>query len=244
MDTGANIAQVSVGGDLDVDRVPVVRSSIDQLVSEGCKRVVLNMSQVAYVDSAGMGLIIAETRKMREHGALLSLTNVSQRVMRALSIARIVDMVPVSALGSSAQVSELDPSVLPSWRITVAVNPGHLDESRSHVNELLGRMPLSEDEVFDLGLAVGEAMGNAVDHACGMALVCVACYPDRAIVDVTDCGEGFELAEGEEPPEPGCLERGRGIALMRLLADSVSITRRTSGSGTCVRIVKLFSMRD
>ena len=35
------------------------------------------------------------------------------------------------------------------------------------------------------------------------------------------------------------VERGRGIKLMRLLADSVSIHLKRSGQGTVVRLVKL-----
>ena len=65
-------------------------------------------------------------------------------------------------------------------------------------------------------------------------------HPTRAVVDVTDCGSGFELAEGEEPPASETDDRGRGIALMRLLSDAVTIERRASGAGTHVQIVKLF----
>ena len=62
---------------------------------------------------------------------------------------------------------------------------------------------------------------------------------------MTDCGCGFELAGDEEPPETGpCAERGRGIRLMRLLADSVSIAHKSSGEGTVVRLVKLFGTAD
>ena len=65
-------------------------------------------------------------------------------------------------------------------------------------------------------------------------------YPDRAIVDVSDCGAGFELASDEEPVSSvDAVERGRGIKLMRLLADSVSIHLKRSGQGTVVRLVKL-----
>lgn len=240
METDANIALVAVNGDLDVTQVPSLRRSLDELVDDGCQRIILNMKKASYIDSAGMGLILSETRRMREHGALLSLTNVTSRVLRALTIARVVDLIPISKSCCPSTVSQLDPSVLPEWRTTLAVDCCHLDETRAHVRRLLCRMPFSSDEIFDLGLAIGEAMGNAVDHGCGTALVSVACYEDRAVVDVTDCGSGFELAEGEEPPESDTDDRGRGIALMRLLSDAVTIERRASGAGTHVQIVKLF----
>ena len=59
-------------------------------------------------------------------------------------------------------------------------------------------------------------------------------------MEVSGCGCGFELADGDEPPEAAPEdERGRGIRLMRMLADSVSITRKRTGEGTVVRLVKL-----
>lgn len=238
MASHANIALVPVDGDLDVTTVASVRRTLDTLIAAGCRRIVLNLASTDYVDSAGMGLIVGSARKMRQKGGLLSLENASQRVLRMLSIARIVDFVPVSERGRRAQVPSLDPGTLPLWRTTLRVDPNNLAATRRHVGALIDRMPFSPDEAFDLALAVGEAMGNAVDHAGGFSLVDVACYRDRAVVEVSDCGSGFDCAQAGKPASEGA-ERGRGIALMRLLADSVTIAPKASGVGTCVRIVKL-----
>ena len=242
----ANIAIVTVSGDLDVSAVPSVRRRIDQLVSQGCLRIFLNMDGASYVDSAGMGLILTELRRMRGMGGLISLVNVSPQAYQALQRMRMLDYMPVVRSGTRRRVSALDPSVLPSWRTTFRVEPVALSEARERVGELLSSLPLSADEVFDMTLAVGEALGNAVDHTCGGGvLATIAAYPDRATIEVTDCGGGFELAEDEELPVAGpCAERGRGIRLMRLLADSVSVTRKTAGEGTVVRLVKLFDAPD
>ena len=75
-------------------------------------------------------------------------------------------------------------------------------------------------------------------------LVTVAAYPDRVVIEVSDCGCGFEVADDEELPETGAFaERGRGIRLMRLLVDSVSISLKRTGEGTVVRLVKLVPTR-
>ena len=65
----------------------------------------------------------------------------------------------------------------------------------------------------------------------------IAAYADRVVVDVRDCGCGFEIAPNEEPPKSR--ERGRGIRLMRMLVDSVEVRRRTDAPGTRVRLIKL-----
>jgi anti-anti-sigma factor len=232
---------VPLEGDLDVTVVPRLRRVLDDLIDGGCRRIVINMAGCDYVDSAGMALIFCEVRRMRAVGGLVSLVNVGERVMRALRICRLVDFVPVTGTGARGEVPRLDPKVVPDWRCTVPIDPCSLDQARSRFAQLVAGMPFTDDEAFDLTLAVGEAMGNAVDHTCGEgALLTVASYPDRVVVDVTDCGEGFELAAQEPPPaSAGGLERGRGIRLMRLLVDSVSIESRGRGVGTRVRIVKL-----
>lgn len=242
----ANIVLVAVDADLDVRSVPALRRSLDRLIASGCRRIVLNMAGAAYVDSAGMGLILTELRRMRSVGGLLSLVNVSPLVYRALARMRMLDVMPVSRADVRREVSSLDPSALPLWRTTLRVDPEALSGARGEVSGLLGRSRLSSDEVFDMTLATGEALGNAFDHTCGDGvLVTVEAFDDRVRVDVADCGEGFELAAGDEPPEVGeFAERGRGIKLMRLLADAVSIEPKSSGEGTVVRLVKLYDAAE
>lgn len=242
MDGSVDIVMVDVCGDLDVRTVPAVRRRLDGLISSGSRRIFMNMADVGYVDSAGVALILAELRRVRSLGGLLSLINVSAQLYRALSLMRMVDFMPVSRAGTRRKVTALDPTVLPRWRTTFRVGADELASARKRLHELLGGLPFSQDEVFDMTLACGEALGNAVDHTCGGGvLATVAAYPDRVTVEVTDCGEGFSLPEDEDPPEAGPLsERGRGIKLMRLLADSVSIAPKQAGEGTVVRLVKLF----
>ena len=244
MSTKATIALVTAEGDLDVTTVPRVRRRIDRLVSEGCRRVVLNLAGARYADSAGLGLILTELRRMRQVGGLISLINVSPEVYRALCRMRMVDYLPVSQAGAVRKVHALDPATLPQWRTTFRVDADALAGARERLGKLIQGLPFTQDEAFDLVLAVGEALGNAVDHTCGDGvLATVAAYPDRAVVDVADCGCGFASEDGAEGPELDG-ERGRGIKLMRLLADSVTIQPKSTGEGTVVRLVKLFDTAE
>lgn len=237
---------IPVEGDLDVAAVPKLRSYLTERIERGCRRVILNLANARYVDSLGMSLILATSRRLREEGGLLSLVNVGPQVYRSLVICRLVDFIPVTGVGPKPPIPALDPSVRPLWRGTMRIDAAQLAPARRRVEELLARTRLAPDEAFDLTLAVGEAVGNAVDHTCAEGVLLTgSIYPDRVVVEVTDCGCGFELGPDEEPPAPcgGCPdgERGRGIRLMRMLADSVEIERKASGEGTVVRLVKMFS---
>lgn len=236
-----DIALVPVEGDLSVRTAPALRRTLEGLIAGGTRRIVLNMAEVPYIDSAGMGVIIGAVRTMRAQGGLLSLVNVSRDVMRTLKIARLVDYMPVSIAGERHEVPELDPSVLPLWRTTLPVDGNDLHTVRIRIEELARRLGFSHDDAFDLMLAAGEALGNAADHTCGDGILAtVVGYPDRMIVEVTDCGKGFDPCGKAiaRMSDEGC-ERGRGIRLMRLLVDSVSIASRTSGTGMVVRLTKL-----
>ena len=235
-----DIAQVPVLGDVSACAATSLRRTLDELISGGTRRIVLNMQDVPYIDSDGLGVLFGCVRSMRERGGLLSLVNVKPEVMRRLSTVRLVDYCPVSAAGSAPEVVELDPGTLPLWKTTLPVDPADQQAARARITHLAERLDFNPDTVFDITLAAGEAMGNACDHTAGDGvLATVSAYPDRLIVEVSDSGDGFE------PDQLACVrcgeadERGRGIRLMRLLVDSVMICRRTPGPGMVVRLTKL-----
>lgn len=236
---------VPLEGDLDVASVPHLRALFDKSMAKGCQRIVLNMAGTSYVDSMGMALLLTTARRLHEAGGRLSLIGVSDSVYRQLVICRLVDFVPVSGTSPKPAVPALDPNVRPVWQGTMSVDPAQLGATRARLEQVLERTDLTPDEIFDLTLAGGEAMGNAVDHTCADGVLCsLNIYPDRVIVEVTDCGCGMDLAADEEPPENAdaeTLERGRGIKLMRMLADAVEISRKQNGEGTVVRLTKLIT---
>ena len=89
-------------------------------------------------------------------------------------------------------------------------------------------------------------MGNVADHAqSDCAMVQISVYADRVAMDVSDCGQGFALDNAQtalSAPEHSYAERGRGIQLMRILVDEVSITKRVCHRGTRVHLVKLLKV--
>lgn len=235
----ARIAVLPLESDLDVRSADHVRGEIEQLIEGGCRRIILNMANAAHIDSYGMGMLFFELRRMRRLGGLISLASVSPEVYRALRILRLVDIMPVSEAGAHADVPVLDADQMPLWRTSFPVAPDALAAARNRIGELVSSLGLRADEVFDLKLAAGEALGNAIDHTCAQGvLASVAAFSDRVVVEVSDCGEGF-CPDDVGAPTPAS-ERGRGIALMRLLVDAVSIAPKPSGTGMVVRIVKQY----
>lgn len=239
MHASTDITIIQVDADLDAAMADRVRDAIDAVIARGCRRVVLSLNGVLRIDRDGMAMLLTEIRAMRARGGLLSMVNVQERAYRTLRNTRIVDVAPVSVAGPRPRIPRLAPDAKPVWRRALKVDASHMDDTRKRVDELVCSMGFSSDDAFDLVLAIGEAMGNAVDHASGEVIITIAAYTDRAVVEVTDGGCGFEIMDDEVACTVVSSERGRGIMLMRMLADSVTVCRRPSGLGTCVRIVKL-----
>jgi serine/threonine-protein kinase RsbW len=97
---------------------------------------------------------------------------------------------------------------------------------------------VTKDCRADIGLAVGEACANAVQHAETGAdyHVTVTIQEDRCVIDVVDDGAGIQTTE--PPLAAPDAEAGRGLRLIRALADVVEL-RGQHPRGAALRIVKM-----
>jgi serine/threonine-protein kinase RsbW len=123
---------------------------------------------------------------------------------------------------------------LPSTRDCIA-------EVTERVSGLFDSRHLPEETVFDMKLAVQEAVANAIEHGndCDPdKTVRVECEvtDDALVVRVRDEGPGFDPASVPDPTLPQNIlrENGRGIFLMQNLCDEVRYNER----GNEVTIVK------
>lgn len=242
---------VSLVGEITWQTAPRLRERLQLLVSQGHRSLILNMDGVDYADSSGLAMIISVSRKIRAVNGHILLINTSDAVMRALHQARLADLIP--AVGKNmmrhnrVSLPPADATPLLVRTMGVPRDPGAMADARGAVGAMLASLGLARETTFDLVLALGEALGNAFDHGCDLddgsasVTVTVSVYGDRVVMEVTDSGCGFEM--GEDLPEP-TETRGRGIRLMLMLTDSVDIHPRTSGKGTCVRLVKMIDEGD
>ncbi len=66
----------------------ILRETIDELLGENWKKILLNLSQVSFMDSAGLGELVAGLKTARNFGATLKILNQSARVQQSLYITR------------------------------------------------------------------------------------------------------------------------------------------------------------
>ena len=57
---------------------------------QGCRKVVLNLDLVDYVDSAGLGMLVSRYIRLTKHDGRLKLCNLHPRSFRVLDITKIL----------------------------------------------------------------------------------------------------------------------------------------------------------
>ncbi len=96
-------AVLRVSGELDLVTAPVLRQGVHDVVAEGRHSIVLDLSEVLFCDSSGVGVLIATRRLMRSCQGRLRLILPAQgavegshvnRVLAALGVRRLFDVYP------------------------------------------------------------------------------------------------------------------------------------------------------
>jgi len=68
----------------------ILRETVDELLAEGKRKILLNLSEVSFLDSAGVGELVAGLRTAKRFGAELKLLSTSDRVQSTLFMARLL----------------------------------------------------------------------------------------------------------------------------------------------------------
>ncbi|GAA2037233.1 STAS domain-containing protein [Terrabacter terrae] len=92
------VATVRLSGEIDTYTVPEVRRAFDKVVATTGAKVVVDLRDVTFLDSSGIGAIISLHRRVVAAGARLELvcTGMPLQLMRLMSIDQVIDVVPVA----------------------------------------------------------------------------------------------------------------------------------------------------
>lgn len=82
-------------GDLDQLSVPALRECLLDLHRSGCRRVVLDVRAVSFMDSAGVGILAAGWKRFHDSGGELRLVGPSLAVRKVLDVTGLATMLGV-----------------------------------------------------------------------------------------------------------------------------------------------------
>ena len=73
----------------------LLRDEVKQVLQDGAKRIVLNLGEVNYIDSSGLGTLVALHTTAHNAGATIKLANLTKRVGDLLQVTKLLTVFDV-----------------------------------------------------------------------------------------------------------------------------------------------------
>jgi anti-sigma B factor antagonist len=68
----------------------MLKDKVNSLVNQGYRKIILNLAEVPYIDSAGLGEIVRTYTTVSRQGGSLKLLNLTKRITDLLSITKLL----------------------------------------------------------------------------------------------------------------------------------------------------------
>ena len=93
-DRDARKARLVLGGDLDMAARFQAEQALDDLLATPLEQLVVDLGEVTFVDSTGMGLVLEVNDRARAEGFRLRLLRGPDEVQRVFELAGVADVLP------------------------------------------------------------------------------------------------------------------------------------------------------
>ena len=86
-----DVTIIDMGGKMTLgEGDELLRDKVNSLIQQGQKRIVLNLADVPYIDSAGLGEIVRTYTTVSRNGGSLKLLSLTKRIQDLLSITKLL----------------------------------------------------------------------------------------------------------------------------------------------------------
>ena len=89
LDTAQDVAVVSATGEIDVATAVPLREALADAEAKGATRIVLDLTDVGFLDSTGLGVLVGTLRRLREVDGELFLVVSNPHVLRVLRVTNL-----------------------------------------------------------------------------------------------------------------------------------------------------------
>jgi anti-sigma B factor antagonist len=80
---------------VDLSTAPKLRERIIDLIEDGKSKIVLNLADVPFMDSTGLGVMVGSLKRVKERGGTLALAAVTRPVLRVLALTGMDKVFPI-----------------------------------------------------------------------------------------------------------------------------------------------------
>jgi len=92
---GKSVNVIVVQGDLDAYSAPRLREVLTDLIAGGSDWIVVDCCTLEYIDSSGLGALVAGLKQMSDHNGTLALAEPNDSVRRVLQVTGLDRLFPL-----------------------------------------------------------------------------------------------------------------------------------------------------
>jgi anti-anti-sigma factor len=86
-----DVTVLTLSGQLVLDDGDLAfRKRIHELVDRGRPKIVVDLANVSYIDSAGVGMVVSKLKTLRERGGDMKLLNLNMRGLRIFGVTKLM----------------------------------------------------------------------------------------------------------------------------------------------------------
>ena len=93
---------VELGGEVDLYTAPAFKGRMAELLEEGRTDLVVDLSQVTFIDSAALGVLVGGVKRLRPKGGSLGIVCTNQTIIGLLEVAGLDQVFPIHATVEAA----------------------------------------------------------------------------------------------------------------------------------------------
>jgi anti-sigma B factor antagonist len=97
---------VGVIGEVDVYTAPTLRDHLSHLVADGHYHLILDLEEVAFLDSTGLGVLVGGLKRVRAHDGSLALVCTQERILKVFRITGLTKVFRIHASVPEALAAE------------------------------------------------------------------------------------------------------------------------------------------
>ena len=96
-DASSDLSILVVGGEVDYEVSPQLKAHMMRAIKAGARRLVLDLSDVTFIDSTAIGVIAGAVEKLDEAGGSLAIVSTHEKVVQIFEITGLDSVVTLHA---------------------------------------------------------------------------------------------------------------------------------------------------
>jgi anti-sigma B factor antagonist len=96
---------IELAGEIDLYTAPEFKERMVELIEDGKKRIVVDLSEATFIDSTTLGVLVGGVKRLRPAGGSLALVCTDQNITKIFEITGLDRVFPIHASRSEALAS-------------------------------------------------------------------------------------------------------------------------------------------